>query len=86
MREMIIVFEGHEDSEKKAADTIQSAIFNALGQERMTIRQFTNQPVNSKKLVIGSPEQLKKELEVKVPDFLQNYGSKEQKRNAPLKQ
>lgn len=84
MREMIIVFEGHEDSEKKAADTIQSAIFNALGQERMTIRQFTNQPVNSKKLVIGSPEQLKKEME--IPDFLQNYGRQAQRGTQPLKQ
>ena len=49
MREIVLVFEGHEDSEKKAADIIQEAIFKALSQERMSIRQFTNQQAARKR-------------------------------------
>lgn len=72
MREIVLIFEGHEDSERKAADMIQTAIFNTLEQERMAIRQFMNQSVEMKrKVVIGSPKEVGKELE--IPEFLRNY-------------
>ena len=70
MREIILQFEGHEDSEKKAADTIQAAIFEALQQERMNIRCFTNQPVKGNpRAFIGTANQMQKEFE--IPSFLQ---------------
>lgn len=72
MREIILIFEGHEDSEKKAADSIQEAIFKALNQERMSIRQFANQQKEIKsKVAIGSPAQVGKELD--IPPFLRKY-------------
>lgn len=72
MREIVLIFEGHEDSEKKAADSIQEAIFQALSQERMSIRQFTNQQKQVKeKVAIGTPAQVGRELE--IPPFLRKY-------------
>lgn len=83
MREIVLVFEGHEDSEKKAADTIQTAIFNALEQERMSIMQFTNQMVSvKKKVAIGTPEQIEK---LQVPDWIHNYGRQSLEGKQPSK-
>lgn len=74
MREIILVFEGHTDSERKAADIIQGAIFKTLEQERMNILQFQNQPKDEKqKVAIGSPEELKETLE--IPDFMKKQST-----------
>ena len=68
MREIVLVFEGHEDSEKKAADIIQEAIFKALSQERMSIRQFTNQQAARKRTNVSL---LQDKPDIEIPLFLQ---------------
>lgn len=69
MREITLAFEGHVDSERKAADIIQAAIFDALAQERMNVLQFQNrQSERKEKVAIGTPEQISHALE--IPDFM----------------
>ncbi len=73
MREIILVFEGNEENERKAADIIQAAVFSALGDERMSVRQFSNQRREVKReVMIGTPKQMEKELV--IPEFLRNHG------------
>ena len=69
MREIHLLFEGNEDSERKVADLIQEAIFKVLNQERMDVKSFQNHAKkNNQKLMIGTPSQIAAELE--IPDFL----------------
>ena len=76
MREIILVFAGNEENERKAADAIQAAVFSALDNERMSVRQFSNQRRERKeKVMIGTPRQREKDLV--IPDFLHNYGKTE---------
>lgn len=85
MREIILLFEGNLESERKVADIIQEAIFSTLGQERMVVRQFVNQPKDAKaRLVIGTPAQVGKGLE--VPEFLRQYGKSSENGEQPLKE
>lgn len=42
MREMLLIFEGNEIGEKRAAELIQKAIFQLLDQERMHVKNFVN--------------------------------------------
>lgn len=68
MREIHLMFEGNEDSERKVADLIQEAIFKVLNQERMNVKYFLNQPQKGhQKLMIGTPGQIAAELD--IPDF-----------------
>lgn len=42
MREMLLVFEGNETGEKRAADLIQQGVLEVLAQEKMNIKNFVN--------------------------------------------
>lgn len=69
MREIHLVFEGNEDSERKVGDLIQEAIFKVLNQERMDVKTFLNSAKKEQqRLMIGTPGQIAAELE--IPEFL----------------
>lgn len=42
MREMLLIFEGNEIGEKRAADLIQNEVFRVLREEKMNIKNFVN--------------------------------------------
>lgn len=72
MREIHLIFEGNEDSERKVGDLIQEAIFKVMNQERMDVKSFLNQSKKDKqKLMIGTPSQIAAELD--IPEFLKKH-------------
>lgn len=69
MREIHLIFEGNEDSERKVGDLIQEAIFKVLNQERMDVKTFLNRAKkDNQRVMIGTPGQIAAELD--IPDFL----------------
>lgn len=72
MREIMLVFEGNEINEKRAAVLIQEAAFRVLDQEKMNVRNFVNitrEPAPAAPVRSGGILQ--------VPDFMKKRNVKE---------
>lgn len=70
MRKIEIVYAGgNADVEKKVSDIIQQAVFTALNNERMDIRQYSN--VQTGGTTAKRPQQVN-EKPLEIPDFLKS--------------